>query len=236
MVDIGHINFLMNEKRNMNWIEQIPHLPQAKGKYSQFNEEAILLHIFKNIGEGNKFLVDIGAGAYDHGMSNSRLLIESGWKGIGFDGNPTDQTWIYPVMITPDNIVNKLIEYRSAVRPDFLNLDIDSSDYWVLTEVLQSFAPRVICTEFNGCLDPNVKAVLRYEKGYTWDGTDKYGYSFAAGKELLEYHGYTLIYNQHETNIFAVRNELIEGLAFPEVTAKRNQYHPHNPGNHWVKF
>lgn len=220
----------------MNWIEQIPRLPKTKGRYSQFNEELILLHIFKHIGEGNKFLVDIGAGAYEEGMSNSLLLIESGWEGVGFDGSPSEQNWIYPVMITPENVCEKLVEYRCAVRPDFLNLDIDSCDYWVLMAVLSLFEPRVICTEFNGCLDPNKKTVLEYEKGYTWDGTDKYGYSFAAGKELLESHGYTIIYNQGETNIFAVKSELIEGLTFPEVTAKRNQYHPHNPGNHWIQI
>lgn len=220
----------------MNWIEQIPHLPQARGKYSQFNEEAILTHIFTYIKPEKKFLVDIGAGAYDEGMSNSRLLIEQGWKGIGFDGAPTNQTWIYEVMITPQNVCEKIIGYGNTTDIDFLNLDIDSCDYWVLKEILQLFHPKVICTEFNGCLDPNVKKVLRYEPGYMWDNTDKYGYSFAAGKELLEANGYTVIYNQGETNIFAVRSELIEGLTFPEVTAKRNQYHPHNPGNHWIKL
>ena len=119
---------------------------------------------------------------------------------------------------------------------DFLNLDIDSCDYWVLKAILQTFSPRVICTEFNGCLDPYVKKVLRYEEGYTWDETDKYGYSFAAGKELLEGHGYTVVYNQHDVNIFAVRSDLLPFGFIPEVTAKRNQYHPHNPGDHWVKL
>lgn len=220
----------------MNWIQQIPDLPKEKGTYSQFNEEAILLHIFNHIKPDKKFLVDIGAGAYDQNMSNSRLLIESGWKGIGFDGTPTDQTWIYPVMITPDNIVSKMVEYGCSAEFDLLNLDIDSCDYWVLENVLDLFSPKVICTEFNGCLDPDVRKVLSYVPGYTWDGTDKYGYSFAAGKYLLKHHGYTVIYNQGETNIFAVKNEYLIGLEIPEVTAKRSQYHPHNPGNHWIKF
>lgn len=79
--------------------------------------------------------------------------------------------------------------------------------------------PRLICTEFNGTLEPNVSLVLEYEDGYTWDKTNKYGYSFAAGKKLLEKNGYVIIYNQHDTNIFAVRKELAPEI-FTEVTAR----------------
>jgi hypothetical protein len=124
---------------------------------------------------------------------------------------------------------------------DFLNLDIDSCDFWVLKNMLGIFFPRLICCEFNGCLDPEVSKVLRYEDGYTWDQTDKYGFSFAAGKKLLEENGYTIIYNQHNLNIFAVQTGIVKNYSAipPEeinITATRQQYHPHNPGDYWDNY
>jgi hypothetical protein len=219
----------------MNWIEKIDSI-KAKGAHSQFEEDTIISHIFKHIGTRSKFFVDIGAGAYSNEMSNTRALKNDGWKGVGFDMTPSEDHWIHPVFITPDNVCEKIIGYANTTDIDFLNLDIDSSDYWVLSEILDLFAPTVICTEFNGCLDPDVRKVLSYDKVYTWDGTDKYGYSFSAGKQLLESHDYEIIYNLHDTNIFAIKKEFVQGFTFKPVTAKRNQYHPHNPNAVWITF
>lgn len=223
-----------------SWLDNIALMANnsSKDKESQFEEDAVIDYILSKIQSPMKMFVDLGAGAYGGSrMSNTRTLVNKGWKGIAVDAKPQEDKWIKQHFVRPDNIVDFLLENGIPKNFDFLNLDIDSSDFWVLKEILTQFRPRLICTEFNGTLDPNESLVLKYEEGYTWDETNKYGYSFAAGKKLLEENNYTIVYNLHNVNIFAIRNDLIVGqhLLFP-VTAKQEFYHPVNPNAVWEKY
>lgn len=215
----------------MDWIKQIGKVRKSGGS-AQFEESEIISHIFENIGTTNKYLVDLGAGAYDGSMSNIRDLMNSGWQGFGVDCNPMTDPWAIKLFLTPDNVVPLFFNMGVPETFDFLNLDIDSCDFWVLKNILNAgYKPRLICSEFNGTLDPNKSLVLKYEDGYTWDGTNKYGYSFLAGKKLLESHGYSVIFNQHNTNIFAVYGD------YPvEVKATKTMYHPENKEAIWEEY
>ena len=223
-----------------SWLDNIA-VVAASGnidKNSQFEEDTVIEYILSKIKSPMKFFVDLGAGAYGGSkMSNTRSLVEKGWKGIAVDAKPQEDSWIKQHFVKPDNIAEFLFENKVPNSFDFLNLDIDSSDFWVLKNILQFHRPRLICTEFNGTLNPLESLVLKYEDGYTWDETNKYGYSFAAGKKLLEENGYTIVYNLHNVNIFAIRNDLIEGqtLSVP-VTAKQEFYHPVNPNAVWERY
>ena len=72
--------------KNNDWVKQIANVKLAdkktNGIYSQFGEEPIWDFIFSNIGMANRFLVDFGAGGLGSRMSNSRYLMEKGWKGF----------------------------------------------------------------------------------------------------------------------------------------------------------
>jgi hypothetical protein len=217
----------------LNWINEIKTL-KGNNLQSQFSEDIIISHIFKNIGTTNKYFVDLGAGAYDGKMSNTRTLKSNGWDGFGVDcANITDD-WIIKEFVKPENVCQILASQNTPLEFDFLNLDLDSSDYWVLQNVLKQYSPQLICTEFNATLMPDIPVALEYEDGYTWDSTNKYGYSYAAGKKLLEQHGYVIIFNLHDTNIFAIKCELIKELQFPTIGAKRNIYHPINNDAKWI--
>jgi hypothetical protein len=219
----------------VNWITEISGL-NAASDYSQYGEDAIIAYIFRHIGVTNRFFVDLGAGAYGGStMSNTRKLKQAGWSGYGVDADNKGEAWIIRRFIKPDNIIEIMTAQNTPVRFDFLNLDIDSCDFWVLQQLLTQYSPRCICTEFNGTLNPLVSVVLKYEEGYTWDETNKYGYSFAAGEKLLREHGYRIIYNMLDQNIFAVKEELVSGLIF-EVGAREVHYHPFNPAAVWESY
>ncbi len=217
----------------MNWIEEIK-LIQKKDGQSQFEEAEIIQHIFDHIGETNRFFVDLGAGAYDGKMSNTSDMKQNGWIGFGVDMNPTED-WMKKYFITPENVVAILRENFTPKEFDFLNLDIDSCDFWVLKNILEAgYRPRLICTEFNGTLDPEKSVVLSYEGGYTWDNTNKYGYSFSAGKKLLGRHGYDIVFNQHDTNLFAIQSKDL--AQDPAVTAIQRHYHPTSKDATWEEY
>lgn len=216
----------------MNWITEIGSLP-VNGLQSQLGEEAVIEHIFKHVETTNKYFVDLGAGAYGEStMSNTRKLIHSGWDGYGVDMNNKGESWIKQYFITPDNVLQIFAEQATPAEFDFLNIDIDSSDFWVLDKILEKYSPRCICTEYNGTLDPATSVVLKYEADYTWDETNKYGFSFAAGKKMLEKHGYRIIYNMDNQNLFALKEDIVKGMIF-NVTATQARYHPENHNAIW---
>ena len=217
----------------MNLLEKLDPMP-LKGKYSQYGEDAIAQIVFDHIGTTNKVCVDIGAGEYDGTMSNTRLLEENGWRRIAFDINAKEGSNVVKAMVTPDNVVELLKAQNTPVDFDFLSLDIDSCDYWVLDRFFELFYPNVICAEFNGCLDPNLLLAQVYEEGYTWDKTDNYGFSWAAGYNLLKTNGYTVFLNQHNTNIWAIKHDLAD-FEQPVFDVKKTQYHPHNPNAKFVR-
>ena len=73
---------------------------------------------------------------------------------------------------------------------DFLCIDIDGMDYWVLHNILvdSPFRPRLICVEFN----PTMPSDLIYIPPTT-SGNSHHGASLAALVELCHQHGYVLV-------------------------------------------
>lgn len=220
----------------LNWIENLPNI-KAKVGDSQYEEAAIIDYIFANIGPEWRRFVDIGAGAYDGKMSNTRHLVSKGWRGIGFDCNRCADPWVIREFVTPKNVAHLLNKHAKLFpQIDLLCLDIDSCDFWVLNNILQAqYRPRVIVTEFNGCLPSDKSLVLEYEAGYKWDGTTKYGYSFMAGKKLLEAAGYTIVMNHNEVNIVAIRNDQVNAFV-PHIGSKQFIYHPINNNAKFIEF
>lgn len=215
-----------------NWIKELKKLIPIQG-HSQFGEETYIDFIFKNIGPGKRRFLDVGAGGYGGTISNTRTLQEAGWSGIGFDMN-AHSPGIIQAFVKPDNIVELVKSETQETEFDFLNIDIDSFDYDILEELLKSFKFRLIVAEFNATLAVDVKLKLKYEDGYTWDGTNKYGFSFAAGMHLFEKYGYVVIFNQVNNNLFAIHYTELNEQAIPKITAERVMYHAWNPSAQWV--
>lgn len=193
------------------WIDEIKDLNLTHNRYSQEGEEVIVKFIFDNINTTNKFFVDLGAAAYDESipMSNVRLLKENGWDGLMIDMAARGVDGIKEYFLTPDNVCEILRKENCPLVFDFLSIDIDSFDFYILDKVLNEYTPRLICAEFNSALPPNSSLVLKYEEGFIHDGTTKYGFSFGAGVKLFKYHGYTLIYNLNNLDLFAIHNSII---------------------------
>lgn len=200
----------------------------TSNKYSQTGEEIILAEIFEKIGS-NKFLVDIGAGD-GYKLSNTRRLIEDGWQGILIDKDGVGD--VYAEFVTPMNILAILKKYGCPQIFDLLSIDIDGFDFQVLIEILSEYSPRVIICEFNPSLTGS--KYLKYEEGYTWDGTTKYGFSFEAGKKLMDKAGYKLVHNQKDLNLIFLQKD----INFPtkEVTYKIQYPHPHNANANFVEY
>lgn len=183
--------------------------------YSQQGEDGIIARIFELIGTDSKYAVDIGA--YDGRItSNVMNLEDAGWKACKLEGGEIADTpeaqknGVRKEWVTPENVVELFEKYEVPDNFDFLSLDIDSIDYYVLRTLLEAdYKPRAMVTEYNGSYGPVMPVVVRYpvEPGKLWG--DYYGASLAAFYYLLKDHGYRLVYCEDEgVNAFWVRDDL----------------------------
>jgi nucleoside-specific outer membrane channel protein Tsx len=207
-----------------------PKLPSQKeamktNQYSQHGEEVVLQKIFDHIGTTNKFFVDYGAGD-GYNLSNTRHFLNNGWTGLMMDGFHESKD-VKKEMITPDNILLLLGKYNVPFVIDLLSQDLDSCDHFILQNILFTYKPRVIICEFNPALSG--KTYLQYEKGYVWDGTDKYGFSFDYAKDIC--HEYSLVYN-NGCNLIFIHKDIVDiDLG---ITHEVKRVHPHNPKAQWI--
>jgi hypothetical protein len=104
--------------------------------YSQNGEDGMIAETFRRIGTGSKFFVEVGIG--DGHQNNTRLLLESGWRGVWIEANPdnarlaTELFVDFPVTViqagvTPGNFDTLLATAGVPECFDLLSLDIDQN-------------------------------------------------------------------------------------------------------------
>lgn len=207
----------------MNWIER---LPEIKGRdlYSQNSEGLILEYMTEmlNINGDRRMIYDIGAGDRFI-LSNSRHLAYNCGFSVEWSDRLTGQD------ITLENCNEK--DFLTA-PPSIISIDIDGNDYWILDKMMPHFRPYIVCAEFNAMYTDS--RTIAYNPNHEWAGDSYYGFTFEAGKKLAEKHGYKVIFQLADMNMFMVRADLIEGLTFPEVTYKQNDFFKLSERTDWV--
>jgi hypothetical protein len=133
----------------------------AFNDYSQFGEDGVLQAIFSAIGPANEWCFECGA-ADGLFFSNTRRLIESGWRGVlvEADGSAFERL-VENTERFGDHVacINRLIDAShridgilySAGAPldiDLAVIDVDGQDYYLFNSILQ-YRPRVVMIEFD---------------------------------------------------------------------------------------
>ena len=203
--------------------------------YSQNGEQAHILHIFDTIGLKTGHLVDLGAGD-GYTMSNTRALLERGWTGDLYDGDPKGAKDVRQRWITKETAPGM------EIPPcDFLNLDIDGNDYWILKAMLDRthIRPDLIVCEVNPIFQRDEAVVMPYNSEHVWDGTVYYGMSLAACEQLAAQYGYVLCYLHAGINAFLIYKDNAE--AHPELLKPieykvKRDHKPHPPEKEWQRL
>jgi hypothetical protein len=201
-------------------------------KYSQFEEDGILLYLFSLIPPLNRTCVELCAG---NGMecNTTNLIINHGWWGHLFDGDEHNvqaggaffarhkDTFLYPprftrAWITAAN-VNELVTQSGARGPiDLLSLDIDGMDYWIW-EALTVIEPQVVICETNNLITPERALTVPYDPAFVSTNPDYLGASLAAMNTLARKKGYRLVgTHRFGFNALFIRQGVAEAF-FPEV-------------------
>lgn len=181
-----------------------------------------------------QYCVDIGA-SDGTSMSNTYSLYSKGWTGLAVEydaekfANLATRYKDFPRVqlakckVTPGNVLS-LLATNSVPRDfDFLSLDIDGYDYFVLEKLLSCYRPKLICAEINEKIPPPIKFTVKYDSSYVWDEDHFYGQSLAQLNGLAEKHKYSLI-NLHYNNAFLVPSEMCFEPALSPEEAYRLGY------------
>ncbi len=207
-------------------------------KYSQRGEEVVIQEIFEVLGIEKGHLVDLGAGD-GYTLSNTRALLERGWTGTLLDGDPRGAKDVQKVWITKE-----LAAHFGSMSCDFLNIDLDGNDYWILREFIGhdgigEKGPSLIVAEYNPIFPRDEAVVMPYNEAHVWNNDTYYGMSLAAVEMLAKEFGYTLIHLHGGINAFLLRNdhaaahpELIEPIDYKIKFGHRS----HPPGKQWTKL
>jgi len=207
--------------------------------YSQNGEQAVILETFEALGITKGHLIDLGAGD-GYTMSNSRALLERGWTGDLYDGDPKGAKDVTQAWIARDSIGLPGLAILIGKEVDFLNLDIDGNDYWILERALQQRntpLPSLIVCEINPIFERDEAKVMPYNPDHVWQNDTMYGMSLAACEKLAAQHGYTLCHLHAGINAFLLRND--HAKAHPELIRPieyrvKRDHKPHDPKLPWI--
>lgn len=205
--------------------------------YSQYGEAPIIAATLEAIGITKGHLVDVGAGD-GYYLSNSRNLLENGWTGDLYDGDPKGAKDVEKVWIDLGFCFR-----LSGDQLDFLSIDLDGNDYHILRMLLENgtehalWRPSLIVCEINPIFQRDEAKVMPYNEAHVWNNDTYYGASLAAFEKLGAEFGYTPMYLHHSLNLFLLRND--HAAAHPELirhieyTQKWN-HRRHDPALPWI--
>ncbi len=119
--------------------------------------------------------------------------------------------------VTAENIQNLFKKYNVPKNFDLLSIDIDYNDYWVW-KAIADYSPRVVVIEYNSSILPTESKVVPYDPEAKWDGTNYFGASLLALKNLGLNKGYSLVgCDNAGVNAFFCKNELLDGIKIKDI-------------------
>merc|ERR1719353_1793821 len=158
--------------------------------YSQGTQDGILKLIFDHIVAKNMFFVEFGFGYEGRKITdevmdgvglNTRLLSKLGWHGVYFDAQISEPKFnITKAVLTETNIGSHFKAQGIPIDVDYVSIDVDSVDLWLLQGLFNSgYRPRVLTVEFNSNF-PHDMLVTFHKQWHAWTHRSVYGASAGA--------------------------------------------------------
>lgn len=140
--------------------------------YSQFGEDGVLQAIFSVIGAENEWCLECGA-ADGLLFSNTRRLIEQGWKGVLIEADEAafarlvenngafgERVRCVRQMVDDTHRLDGILHRCGApLDLDLAVIDVDGQDYYLWNSLLQ-YRPRVVLIEFDHNADEDALPTL----------------------------------------------------------------------------
>ena len=195
--------------------------------FSGHGETQAVKQYLKNDSLDFNYFVDIGA---SDGVSSSSTLEFAkmpNWHGLSIeydDSKFSKLQYVYRKYknislankkVTPDSIVDILLDYEVPKNFSFLNIDIDSYDLEVSKSLFQlGYRPDIVSIEINEKIPPPIYFNVKYDQEHFWQGDHFFGCSLTAAVEEFSKFDYLLAEFRLNNAIF------VNLIKFPELTPK----------------
>jgi len=202
------------------WIARMAEKPGSFHTESQGSQDWILDTIFEKIGTVHKKSVEFGYGyskvpRTPEDMAAARLntlaLQKKGWNTMYFDaavGAPDLR--IFQATLTQDNIADIFREHGVPQDVDYVSIDVDSVDLWLLQGLLSAgYKPRVISVEYNANFPPGAEITFQ-QTWHPWTGRSVFGASAGALHRVATEHGFVPVHvMRNGMDIFFVQKAVL---------------------------
>lgn len=196
--------------------------------YSQSYQDGVLDRVFDRFGTANKQFVEFGLGytsaaaltdaAMDALQLNTRMLARRrGWSGVYFDALVEAPAFsVRRALLTRDSIVDAFAKADVPHDVDYVSIDVDSIDAWLLLGLLEGVRvrPRVISLEYNGNFLVG-DAVTMNATWVPWKGRSLHGASAKALVDVGARFGYRLLYLMSYFDLFLIREDVLVSKCDP---------------------
>jgi hypothetical protein len=217
--------------------ERMPGNPAAEGYkvYSQTDEDGVIDAIYRTLGAGSHVFVELGCG---NGLeNNTHHLLLRGWRGVWVDGSAKNIAGIakhVPLssarlsvdqsFITQENVCDVVRRSLATLggdshELDFLSIDLDGNDAFLLDRLLEEHRPRLVCVEYNAKFPYPTDVEVAYDPDHAWVGDDYHGASLAAWVRHVGDRYRLVSCNVSGANAFFVRSDLAS--QFPDLPPER---------------
>lgn len=192
--------------------------------FSQVCQDGILRTIFDRISTTNKYFVEFGFGYsgsaavisdrnLDTTMLNTRLLAYEGWKGTYFDDKYEMHSKAFNItkrLLSETNIVSSFEQAGVPKDADYVSIDIDSIDAWLMNALLAGgYRPRVIGIEYNANFPPDTYITMN-RTWRAWRGSAAVGTGAGALNYIATKHGYKLVHMASYLDMFFVDEKVLQ--------------------------
>ena len=195
--------------------------------FSGHGETQAVKQYLKNDSLDFNYFVDIGA---SDGVSSSSTLEFAkmpNWHGLSIEYDDNKFSKLQYVdrkyknislankKVTPDSIVDILLDYKVPKNFSFLNIDIDSYDLEVSKSLFQvGYRPDIVSIEINEKIPPPIYFNVKYDQEHFWQGDHFFGCSLTAAVEEFSKFDYLLAEFRLNNAIF------VNFIKFPVLTPK----------------
>ena len=155
------------------------------------------------------------------GANTYHLKHKYGWSGLLMDGGHTNASInLHREMIASANVVELFDKHGVPYEPDFVSIDIDSTDLWILRAILASpYRPRVLTVEYNCIYGALPIAGTHPDANVPWQGDNVHGCSLAAVDMVVREFGWTIALLVPGLDAVLIRDDLLLGVAKPSLAS-----------------
>lgn len=200
-----------------DWVRDLSAKRYPKGPRSQGGQDGILAEIFRHVPTVNSppFCVEFGFNATTldggSGANVASLVLDRGWQALLLDGgyeNPAIN--LRQEFLTSANIVDVFAKWGVPAQPDYISIDVDSTDLWLFRALLQHYRAAVYSVEYNCHFPLELSVTCADDPAACWEGDRVYSASLRALSAVAREHGYSLVAVEPRLDAFFVRDDLLD--------------------------